>query len=40
VVGLSGLSLTSSAQGSVFSSTSQNVHLDSGTQMLLVVNKQ
>jgi hypothetical protein len=40
VVGLSGLSLTSSAQGSVFSSTSQNVHLDSGTQMLLLVNKQ
>ena len=40
VVGLSGLSLTSSAQGSVFSSTSQNVHLDSGSQMLLLVNKQ
>ena len=40
VVGLSGLSLTSSAQDSVFSSTSQNVHLDSGTQMLLLVNKQ
>jgi hypothetical protein len=40
VVGLSGLSLSSSAQGSVVSSTTQNVHLDSGTQMLLLVNKQ
>ena len=40
VVGLSGLSLSSSAQGSVVSSTSQNVHLDSGTQMLLLVNKR
>ena len=40
VVGLSGSSLSSSAQGSVVSSTSQNVHLDSGTQMLLLVNKQ
>jgi hypothetical protein len=40
VVGLSGLSLSSSAQGSVLSSTTQNVHLDSGTQMLLLVNKQ
>jgi hypothetical protein len=40
VVGIAGLTLTSSAQGSVFSSTSQNVHLDSGTQMLLLVNKQ
>jgi hypothetical protein len=40
VVGITGLALTSSAQGSVFSSTSQNVHLDSGTQMLLLVSKQ
>ena len=40
VVGLSGLSLTSSAQASVFTSTSQNVHLDSGSQMLLLVNTQ
>jgi hypothetical protein len=40
VVGLSGLSLSSSAQGSVVSSTTQNVHLDSGTQMLLLVSKQ
>ena len=40
VVGLAGLSLTSSDQGSVFSSTTQSVHLDSGSQMLLVVNKQ
>jgi hypothetical protein len=40
VVGIAGLALTSSAQGSVFSSSSQNVHLDSGTQMLLLVSKQ
>lgn len=40
VVGISGLSLTTAAQASVFSSTSQNVHLDSGSQMLLLVNQQ
>jgi len=42
VVGLRGLSLNSatgaSAQGSVISSSDQNVHLDSGTQMILQVN--
>lgn len=42
VVGLNGLSLDSttgaSAQGSVISSSNQNVHLDSGTQMILQVN--
>jgi hypothetical protein len=42
VVGLRGLSLNSavasSAQGSVISSNSQNVHLESGTQMILQVN--
>lgn len=41
VVGLKGLSLDSAAanstQGSVISSTTQNVHLDSGTQMILQV---
>jgi trimeric autotransporter adhesin len=39
VFGLNGLNLTSvpagSAQGSLITSTSQNVHLDSGTQMVL-----
>jgi hypothetical protein len=35
VVGLEGLSLTSSAQGSVVSSNTDNVHLDSGTQLIL-----
>ncbi|MGH9713382.1 MAG: hypothetical protein ACRD5M_08805 [Candidatus Acidiferrales bacterium] len=44
VFGLEGLSLTSAAanttQGSVVSSTSRNVHLDSGTQMVLQVAKQ
>ena len=40
VVGVTGLALTNSAQGSIFSSTTQNVHLDSETQMLLLVNKQ
>jgi hypothetical protein len=44
VVGLPGLSLnanaSSSAQGSVITSQNQNVHLDSGTQMVLRVNAQ
>ena len=44
VIGLKGLSLngaaTNSTQGSVISSNSQNVHLDSGTQMVLRVNSQ
>jgi hypothetical protein len=44
VVGLPGLSLTanesSSAQGSVITSQNQNVHLESGTQMVLRVNAQ
>jgi hypothetical protein len=44
VVGLQGLSLTSAVsnatQGSVVNSTSRNVHLDSGTQMVLQVVKQ
>jgi hypothetical protein len=43
VVGLNGLSLNAGAanstQGSVISSSSQNVHLDSGTQMVLRVNQ-
>ncbi len=42
VVGLPGLSLnansSTSAQGSVITSQNQNVHLDSGTQMVLRVN--
>jgi hypothetical protein len=41
VIGLQGLRLDSAAsnatQGSVISSTERNVHLDSGTQMLLRV---
>jgi len=44
VIGLKGLSLngeaTNSTQGSVISSNSQNVHLDSGTQMVLRVNSK
>jgi hypothetical protein len=44
VFGLQGLNLNSAAsnatQGSVVTSTSQNVHLDSGTQMILQVMKQ
>lgn len=44
VVGLPGLSLnanaSSSAQGSVITSQNQNVHLESGTQMVLRVNAQ
>jgi hypothetical protein len=43
VVGLQGLSLSAdtstAAQGSVVSSTSGNVHLDSGTEMVLRVNQ-
>jgi len=43
VIGLNGLALTSAAsnstQGSLITSTSQNVHLDSGTQMILQVSK-
>jgi hypothetical protein len=35
VVGMKGLSLSSSAQGSVISSNSDNVHLDGGTQLIL-----
>lgn len=35
VVGLEGLSLTSSPQASVISSSTDNVHLDSGTQLIL-----
>ena len=35
VVGLKGLSLSSSDQGSLISSTSNNVHLDGGTQLIL-----
>jgi hypothetical protein len=42
VIGLNGLSLDSAAsnstQGSVITSNNQNVHLDSGTQMILQVN--
>jgi hypothetical protein len=44
VIGLNGLQLNSAAsnatQGSVITSTSKDVKLDSGTQMLLQVNKQ
>jgi len=44
VVGLPGMSLngqaSSSTQGSVITSQGQNVHLDSGTQMVLRVNAQ
>jgi type IV secretory pathway VirB10-like protein len=44
VFGLNNLNLSSaasnSAQGSVITSTSKNVHLDSGTQMLLVTQSQ
>jgi hypothetical protein len=44
VIGLKGLSLngkaTNSTQGSVISSNSQNVHLDSGTQLVLRVNSK
>jgi hypothetical protein len=44
VVGLPGMSLSanasSSAQGSVITSQNHNVHLDSGTQMVLRVNAQ
>ena len=44
VVGIPGMSLSgqasSSAQGSVITSQGQNVHLDSGTQMVLRVNAQ
>lgn len=43
-IGLQGLSLNAQAanstQGSVISSNSQNVHLDSGTQLILRVNSQ
>ena len=35
VVGMKGLSLSASGQGSVVSSSTQNVHLDSGTQLIL-----
>ncbi len=35
VVGISGLTLTSSPQGSVVSSEKDNVRLDSGTQLML-----
>ncbi|HEV2714120.1 MAG TPA: TrbI/VirB10 family protein [Terriglobales bacterium] len=35
VVGMPGLSLQDSAQGSVITSSSGNVHLDSGTQLIL-----
>jgi len=35
VVGIQGLSLQDSAQGSVITSSSGNVHLDSGTQLIL-----
>ena len=35
VVGMSGLSLSSSAEGSTISSEKDNVHLDSGTQLIL-----
>jgi hypothetical protein len=35
VIGIEGLSLSSSPQGSVISSTKNNVHLDSGTQLIL-----
>ncbi len=35
VVGISGLTLASSQQGSVVSSEKDNVHLDSGTQLIL-----
>lgn len=37
VVGLKDLSLSQDAQGSVISSDSKNVHLDSGTQLILKV---
>jgi len=37
VIGLKDLSLSQGAQGSVISSDSQNVHLDSGTQLMLKV---
>ena len=44
VIGLKGLSLNAesanSTQGSVISSNSQNVHLDSGTQLVLRVNNK
>ncbi len=44
VIGLKGLSLNgeaaNSTQGSVISSNSQNVHLDSGTQLVLRVNSK
>jgi len=35
VVGIEGLTLSSSPQGSVISSTKNNVHLESGTQLIL-----
>jgi hypothetical protein len=35
VIGMKGLALNSSSEASVISSTSNNVHLDSGTQMVL-----
>lgn len=35
VIGMKGLALNSSGEGSVISSTSSNVHLDSGTQLVL-----
>ena len=37
VIGIRGLSLNSSAQASVVTSSSENVHLDSGTQLILRV---
>jgi hypothetical protein len=44
VVGLNGLSLASAAsnstEGSLITSSHQNVHLDSGTQMILLVNER
>ena len=35
VVGMKGISLNSTGQGSVVSSANENVHLDNGTQLIL-----
>jgi hypothetical protein len=39
VVGMKGIALSHTAQGSAISSTSENVHLSSGTQLILRVNE-
>jgi len=40
VVGMKGISLSNTAQGSAISSSSENVHLSSGTQLVLRVTEQ